>query len=167
MPKHCIALSEWGMSGQLGEQQVRIQARRDPVWKAPAVLSQGGSCACGWRLFNGHRCRGPPRTSFWFGLCTRSRFKRCTCRSHDRRLHRNENAAHELERDSEIRDRHPAASRSPESFVCLVQPDGAKSRLAFIHQSRTLTVLRDTLLPKLISGEMRVSNTALIVEAAV
>ena len=40
------------------------------------------------------------------------------------------------------------------------------SIVANAHESRTLTALRDTLLPKLISGELRVKDAERIVETA-
>jgi type I restriction enzyme S subunit len=39
--------------------------------------------------------------------------------------------------------------------------------LALIYESRTLAALRDTLLPKLISGELRVADAERIVGASV
>ncbi len=49
-----------------------------------------------------------------------------------------------------------------EAFSKLVQPSVDRI-IASIHQSRTLVALRDALLPKLISGELRVSNAEQLV----
>jgi type I restriction enzyme S subunit len=48
-------------------------------------------------------------------------------------------------------------------FTRLVQPS-IERIIAGIHESRTLTALRDALLPKLISGELRVANPAMLTE---
>ena len=42
-------------------------------------------------------------------------------------------------------------------FTCQIRP-AVEHTIASIHESRTLAALRDTLLPKLISGELRVGD---------
>ena len=53
-----------------------------------------------------------------------------------------------------------------EAFGCTVGPLHEKA-LACIRESRTLAALRDTLLPKLISGELRVSDAERFMEARI
>jgi hypothetical protein len=47
--------------------------------------------------------------------------------------------------------------RSPKPFTEMVRP-GVDRIIAATHESRTLAALRDTLLPKLISGALRVKD---------
>ena len=52
-----------------------------------------------------------------------------------------------------------------EAFTKQIQP-AIERIIASIHESRTLAALRDTLLPKLISGEVRVGDVERFVGAA-
>lgn len=52
-----------------------------------------------------------------------------------------------------------------EAFTLHVRP-AVDRIIAGIHQSRTLAAIRDTLLPKLISGELRVSQAQKLLEVA-
>jgi type I restriction enzyme S subunit len=52
------------------------------------------------------------------------------------------------------------------AFVRLLDPCWARQE-QIAEESRTLAVLRDTLLPKLISGELRVKDADRFIEAAV
>lgn len=63
--------------------------------------------------------------------------------------------------------RYPVAipnERVAEAFSSLVRPLTDKM-IAAIHESLTLSALRDTLLPKLISGEIRVKDAEKMAEA--
>lgn len=52
-----------------------------------------------------------------------------------------------------------------EAFAALIRPLISRI-IASVHESRTLTALRDALLPKLLSGELRVKDAERFVETA-
>ena len=60
---------------------------------------------------------------------------------------------------------HPSVSLT-QAFDNLVAPEMQRI-LANLHESRTLAAIRDTLLPKLLSGEIQVKDAEKLVEAAV
>jgi type I restriction enzyme S subunit len=65
--------------------------------------------------------------------------------------------------------RYPVAMPRPHVAACferLTRPS-LERIVSLVHESRTLAALRDTLLPKLISGEIRVKDAERVLEAIV
>ena len=155
MPKHCIALSEWSMADNLESNKFEFKrgeilfGKLRPYFHKVGVAPVDGVCSTDIVVV-------VPKDIVWFGLVlghvsSDALVDHTTAGSTGTKMPRT--SWSEMARYAIVIPPRAVA----ESFVCLVRPAVQKIEAA-IHQSRTLTSLRDTLLPKLISGELRVSD---------
>lgn len=163
MPRHCIALSEWDDAYGLESNKFKFKrgeilfGKLRPYFHKVGVAPVDGVCSTDIVVVT-------PRTEEWFGFVLG---------------HISSDTFVEHTNASSTGTRMPRTSWSemaryrvvvpPESITktFTVQTRSAVDRIiASIHESRTLTALRDTLLPKLISGELRVRDAEGLVKAA-
>ncbi|MFA7255710.1 MAG: restriction endonuclease subunit S [Candidatus Omnitrophota bacterium] len=164
MPRRCIALSDWGIADGLGSNKFQFRkneilfGKLRPYFHKVGVAPVDGVCSTDIVVVE-------PRTEDLFG------FVLC-CVSSD--------AFVEYTNAGSTGTKMPRTSwnemaRYPLSIPPdrLVKEFGAQVRpaidriIAGIHETRTLVGLRDALLPKLISGELRVKNAERLMEGVV
>jgi type I restriction enzyme S subunit len=152
MPKRCISLSEWGTAVGLESNKFEFRqgeilfGKLRPYFHKVGVAPVDGVCSTDIVVLG-------PRGSQWFGFVlghvSSTGFVEYTnAASTGTKMPRtswNDMARYEL-----VLPPEPVAA----AFTDLVQPSISRI-IAGIHESRTLAQLRDTLLPKLISGELR------------
>ena len=161
MPRCCIALSEWGAADGLQSNKFEFKrgeilfGKLRPYFHKVGVAPVDGVCSTDIVVV-------APRLSTWFGFVLG---------------HLSSDAFVEHTNASSTGTKMPRTSWAemarypvviPQKTVCEAFTNQIRSTsdriVASIHESRTLAALRDTLLPKLISGELRVKDAERIME---
>ena len=155
MPKQCIALSDWGVTA--GVESNKFEFRKGeilfgklrPYFHKVGVAPVDGVCSTDIVVV-------APRTAHWFafvlGVVSSEEFVEYTnAGSTGTKMPRTSWA--EMARYDIVLPPKAVA----QTFTERVRP-AVDRIIAAIHETRTLATLRDTLLPKLISGELRVKN---------
>ena len=155
MPKRCIALSDWGTGDGLESNKFQFRAgeilfgKLRPYFHKVGVAPLDGVCSTDIVVV-------APRTTHWFGFvlghASSAEFVDHTDAGSTGTKMPRTNWTYMARYELAMPPEHVAAD-----FTDLIQP-WIDRILANIHQSRTLAALRDTLLPKLISGEIRVKD---------
>ena len=155
MPKRCIALSEWGVADGLESNKFAFKrgeilfGKLRPYFHKVGVAPIDGVCSTDIVVI-------APKTQKWFGFVL-GHFSSDTFVDYT-------NAAStgtKMPRTNWTDMSNFAVALPPEviavAFNLQIQPSIEKIQES-IHQSRTLAALRDTLLPKLISGDLRIKD---------
>ena len=161
MPRRCIALSEWGVADGLESNKFKFKkgeilfGKLRPYFHKVGVAPVDGVCSTDIVVMT-------PRTQEWFGWILGHV-------SSDAFVE-NTNAGStgtKMPRTSWGDMARYAAVIPPENvtkaFTSQILPE-VDHIIASIHESRTLAALRDMLLPRLISGDLRVKDAERIVE---
>jgi type I restriction enzyme S subunit len=160
MPRKCIALSEWGTADGVESGKFAFDAndilfgKLRPYFHKVGVAPISGVCSTDILVI-------VPRASEWFGfvlghVSSDAFVEHTNAGSTGTKMPRTN--WNDLARYPLVLPPPPIAK----AFTDLTQ--GAVSRIvASAHHNRTLAVLRDALLPKLISGELRVADAERIV----
>jgi type I restriction enzyme S subunit len=157
MPRRSIALSEWGSSDGLESNKFEFKigeilfGKLRPYFHKVGVAPVDGVCSTDIVVVK-------PRAEHWFGfvlghVSSDALVEHTTAGSTGTKMPRT--SWSEMARYPVVRPSEPIA----QAFTALIRPS-VERILSVIHESRTLAALRDTLLPKLISGEVRVKNAA-------
>jgi type I restriction enzyme S subunit len=153
MPRHCIALAEWGVADELESNKFEFKTgeilfgKLRPYFHKVGVAPADGVCSTDIVVVS-------PKAPRWFGFTLG---------------HMSSKEFVEYTNAASTGTKMPRTSWSDmacyrlvvppdsvaEAFANLAQPFLSRIN-ANIHESRTLTALRDGLLPKLVSGDMRV-----------
>ncbi len=157
MPKRCIALSEWGIAN--GLESSKFEFRKGEIlfgklrsyFHKVGVAPVNGVCSTDIVVV-------APRTPHWFGFVlghvSSDEFVEYTNAG---------STGTKMPRTSWGEMSRYAVAVPPravaQAFTERLRPH-AERIIAAIHESRTLAVLRDTLLPQLISGELRLKDAA-------
>jgi type I restriction enzyme S subunit len=155
MPKCSIALSEWGTANGLESNKFEFKqgeilfGKLRPYFHKVGVAPVDGVCSTDILVV-------APRAERWFGfvlghVSSATFVEHTSAGSTGTKMPRT--SWGDMERYSVVLPPDPVA----EAFTERICPSVARI-VASIHQSRTLVALRDTLLPKLISGELRVKD---------
>jgi type I restriction enzyme S subunit len=164
MPKQCIALSHWGAGEALESNKFEFKrgeilfGKLRPYFHKVGVAPVDGVCSTDIVVV-------APRSASWFGFTlghvSSTGFVDYTnAGSTGTKMPRTSWA--DMARYELVLPPPPVA----EAFTRLVRPSVDRI-IAGSHQSRTLAALRDALLPKLISGELRVKNAEKFLGGAV
>ncbi len=162
MPRRCIALSEWSAADGLESNKFKFKkgeilfGKLRPYFHKVGVAPVDGVCSTDIVVVT-------PRTEEWFGFVLG---------------HISSDNFVEHTNASSTGTRMPRTSWSEMARYRVVVPPESVTKaftvqtrlavdhiIASIHESRTLATLRDTLIPKLISGELRVTNPKILAEA--
>ncbi len=163
MPKRCIALSDWGIAEGLESNKFEFKkgeilfGKLRPYFHKVGVAPIDGVCSTDIVVV-------APKEPHWFGfvlgLVSSDEFVEHTnAGSTGTKMPRTswiDMARYELVRPSK-----PIAAL----FTKMIWPS-VERIIAGIHEARTLAALRDTLLPKLISGELRVNDAEKFIGSA-
>jgi type I restriction enzyme S subunit len=155
MPRHCIALSEWGTAGGLGSNKFQFNrgeilfGKLRPYFHKVGIAPVDGVCSTDIVVV-------APRTESWLGFVlghvSSTDFVGFT---------NSGSTGTKMPRTSWSEMARYAVVMPPEhlaqSFSEQAQPIVDRI-IALIHEGRTLATIRDTLLPKLISGELRMDD---------
>jgi len=163
MPRRCIALSDWGAADGLESNKFKFKkgeilfGKLRPYFHKVGVAPVDGVCSTDIVVVT-------PRTEEWFGFVLG---------------HISSDTFVEFTNAGSTGTRMPRTSWSEMARYRVVVPPESVTKaftlhacpavdhiIASIHESRTLADLRDTLLPKLISGELRVNVGGPYVEEA-
>ncbi|TSE27281.1 hypothetical protein Tsedi_00111 [Tepidimonas sediminis] len=155
MPRRCISLADWGSAEGLESNKFAFRqgeilfGKLRPYFHKVGVAPVDGVCSTDIVVV-------APKNSHWFGFVlghvSSSEFVEYTnAGSTGTKMPRTSWA--DMARYEVVLPPEPVA----EAMTQLVQPS-VERIIAAIHESRTLAQLRDTLLPKLISGELRVKD---------
>jgi len=155
IPKRCIALSEWGTADGLESNKFEFKrgeilfGKLRPYFHKVGVAPVDGVCSTDIVVVK-------PSEEHWFGFVlghvSSDAFVEYTnAGSTGTKMPRT--SWSDMSRYSVVLPPDPIAA----AFTDQVRPSVTRI-LAAIHESRTLAALRDTLLPKLISGELRVPD---------
>lgn len=165
MPRRCIALSEWGAADKLESNKFEFKkgellfGKLRPYFHKVGVAPLDGICSTDIVVV-------APRSEKWFGFVlghvSSTTFVDFTdAGSIGTKMPRT--SWEEMARYAIVMPPEPVA----EAFTTQIRPVVDRI-IASIHESRTLTALRNTLLPKIISGELRVKDGAhIVLEATV
>jgi type I restriction enzyme S subunit len=164
MPKRCIALSDWGTADGLESNKFEFKegeilfGKLRPYFHKVGVAPLGGVCSTDIVVVT-------PRTEKWFGFVlghvSSTAFVEYTnAGSTGTKMPRTNWG--EMARYAVVLPPETVA----EEFTKQIRP-AVDRIIASVHESRTLASLRDTLLPKLISGELRVKDAEKFVGRAV
>ncbi len=156
MPKRCIALSEWGAADGLESNKFEFKrgeilfGKLRPYFHKVGVAPVDGVCSTDIVVVKS-------LTEHWFGfvlghVSSEAFVEYTNAGSTGTKMPRT--GWGEMAGYSVVMPPATAA----EAFTKQIRP-AVDRMIAAIHESRTLVALRDTLLPKLISGELRVKNT--------
>lgn len=156
MPRRCIALSEWGHADELESNKFEFErgeilfGKLRPYFHKVGVAPVDGVCSTDILVVR-------PKSPEWFGFVL-GHVSSVELVNHT-------NAAStgtKMPRASWNDIAHFEVALPPESvaaeFTDLIRPMIDRI-IANIHESRALAELRDALLPKLLSGELRIKNT--------
>ncbi len=163
MPKRCIALSDWDVAEGLESNKFQFRkgeilfGKLRPYFHKVGVAPIDGVCSTDIVVV-------APKEPDWFafvlGLVSSDEFVDYTnAGATGTKMPRT--SWTEMARYKCVRPPKPIAA----SFTKVMLPS-VERIVAGIHESRTLAALRDTLLPKLISGELRVRAAERLVEGA-
>jgi len=164
MPRKCIALDQWGSSEDLASGKFSFSrgeilfGKLRPYFHKVGVAPVEGVCSTDILVV-------VPKRDIYFGLLlghvSSEEFVAYTDRS---------SAGTKMPRTNWADMARYEITIPPDTvaleYTALVQPMVDKI-MTNVHESRTLTVLRDTLLPKLLSGEIRVKQAERLVGEAV
>ncbi len=164
MPKRRLALSEWGIADKVSSNKFRFKqgdilfGKLRPYFHKVGIAPLEGVCSTDIVVVS-------PASDGWFGfvlghLSSNAFVDYTDATSTGTRMPRTkwrDMARYKIA----LPDRALA-----EAFTIRIQP-WVKRIVSAIHESRSLAALRDTLLPKLICGELRVPDTAQLAEDAV
>lgn len=164
MPKRCIALAEWGTANGLESNKYEFKqgeilfGKLRPYFHKVGVAPVGGVCSTDIVVI-------APKLSKWFGFVL---------------AHVSSDAFVEYTNAGSTGTKMPRTSWTEMARYALVMPHedvaaafsqhiqaASEEISAKIHESKSLAQIRDTLLPKLISGELRVPDAERIVGAVV
>jgi len=164
MPRHSIALSEWGTADGLESNKFKFEegeilfGKLRPYFHKVGIAPVDGVCSTDIVVVT-------PRTEEWFGFVLG---------------HISSDTFVEHTNASSTGTRMPRTSWSEMARYRVVVPPESVAKafsaqihtaadriIASIHESHTLASLRHTLLPKLISGELRVKDAERFMESAV
>lgn len=164
MPKRCIALSEWGVANGVESNKYEFKqgeilfGKLRPYFHKVGVAPVDGVCSTDIVVI-------APKLPQWFGFVLG---------------HASSDAFVEYTNAGSTGTKMPRTSWTEMARYTVVLPHenvatafnqhiqaASEEVSAKIHESKTLAQLRDTLLPKLISGELRVPDAERIVGAAV
>jgi type I restriction enzyme, S subunit len=155
MPRHCIALSEWGTAGGLGSNKFQFNrgeilfGKLRPYFHKVGIAPVDGVCSTDIVVV-------APRTESWLGFVlghvSSTDFVGFT-NSGSTGTKMPRTSWSEMARYAVVMPPEPLA----QSFSEQAQPIVDRI-IALIHEGRTLATIRDTLLPKLISGELRMDD---------
>ncbi|MBI0444770.1 restriction endonuclease subunit S [Deinococcus sp. DB0503] len=162
MPKRCITLSDWGIAAGLESNKFEFRrgeilfGKLRPYFHKVGVAPVDGVCSTDIVVV-------APKSSGWFGFVlghvSSVEFVEYTNAG---------STGTKMPRTSWAEMARYAVALPPQAvtraFTERLQPFVAHI-IAGVHESRTLAQLRDTLLPKLISGEMRVPDVDKFMEA--
>ena len=162
MPARCIALSEWGTADGLESNKFEFKrgeilfGKLRPYFHKVGVAPVDGVCSTDIVVVK-------PRAEHWFGfvlghVSSEAFVEYTNAGSTGTKMPRT--CWGEMARYPGVLPPDPLA----QAFTAQIRPSVARI-LAAIHESRTLAALRDTLLPKLISGALRVKDAAKVVGA--
>lgn len=157
MPRHCIGLSEWGAADGLGSNKFEFKkgemlfGKLRPYFHKVGVAPVDGVCSTDIVVV-------APRERAWFGfvlghLSSDAFVEHTNAGSTGTKMPRTSWA--EMARYPVVISQKAVC----EAFANQIRPVSDRI-IASIHESRALAALRDTLLPKLISGELRVKGKA-------
>jgi type I restriction enzyme S subunit len=155
MPKRCIALSDWGIAEGLESNKFEFKkgeilfGKLRPYFHKVGVAPVDGVCSTDIVVL-------APREPHWFtfvlGLVSSDEFVEFTnAGSTGTKMPRTSWA--DMTRYELVKPPRPIAK----AFTDLLRPS-VERIIASLHDSRNLAALRDALLPKLISGELRVNR---------
>jgi type I restriction enzyme S subunit len=155
MPRRCIALSEWGVAGAVQSNKFWFKrgdilfGKLRPYFHKVGVAPVNGVCSTDIIVLT-------PKGKRWFGFVlghvSSTEFVEYTnAGATGTKMPRTSWV--DMARYDLVLPPEPIA----EAFTDLIQPV-IERIIAGIHESRTLAALRDALLPKLISGELRVKD---------
>ncbi|MGC8719062.1 MAG: restriction endonuclease subunit S [Thermodesulforhabdaceae bacterium] len=155
MPRRCIRLADWGTAGEVESNKYAFQrgellfGKLRPYFHKVGVAPVDGVCSTDIVVVT-------PKSSYWFG------FVLGHISSTDFVEYANiGSTGTKMPRTSWADMARYKVAVPPESvtaaFAALVEPFISQI-LGEIHESRTLAALRDALLPKLISGKLRVKD---------
>ncbi len=164
MPRNCIALSNWGHAEGLGSNKFEFKkgeilfGKLRPYFHKVGIAPLDGVCSTDIVVVT-------PKQAEWFGYVL---------------SHVSSDAFIEYTNAGSTGTKMPRTSWDDMARYAVVLPPtslaGVYSEMtqpvfnqiiALIHESRTVAALRDTLLPRLISGELRVAEAERIVERRV
>ena len=157
MPKRCIALSDWGTADGLESNKFEFKrgeilfGKLRPYFHKVGVAPVDGVCSTDIVVVT-------PKATQWFGFVlghasSESFVEYTNTGSTGTKMPRT--SWSDMARYDLVLPPEPVAAE----FTRLVRPSVDRI-IASIHESRTLAALRDTMLPKLISGELRVKPEA-------
>lgn len=163
MPKQCIALSDWGVADGLESNKFEFKkgeilfGKLRPYFHKVGVAPIDGVCSTDIVVV-------APKNPFWFGFIlgkvSSEEFVEYTnAGSTGTKMPRTSWA--DMARYAIVLPPKTIA----EAFTERLQP-AIDRIIAGIHEAHTLATLRDTLLPKLISGELKVTNAGRFAKAA-
>jgi type I restriction enzyme, S subunit len=164
LPKRCIALSDWGTAEGLESNKFEFKTgeiwfgKLRPYFHKVGVAPVNGVCSTDIVVVT-------PRSNHWFGFVLG---------------HISSTAFVEYTNAGSIGTKMPRTSWPEMARYSVAIPSDESVAKAFngqilpiverivvsVHESRVLAALRDALLPKLVSGELRVKHAERIVEAA-
>lgn len=160
MPKRSIALSEWGTADGLESNKFYFKkgeflfGKLRPYFHKVGVAPTDGVCSTDIVVVT-------PLSGSWFGfvlghLSSAEFVEYANAGSTGTKMPRT--SWHDMARYAIALPHEPIAA----AYARMVQPS-VERIVAGIHESRTLAALRDALLPKLISGELRVKEAEKLV----
>jgi type I restriction enzyme S subunit len=160
MPRRCIALSEWGTADGLESNKFKFQrgeilfGKLRPYFHKVGVAPVDGVCSTDIVVVH-------PSTENWFGfvlshISSTTFVEHTNAGSTGTKMPRT--SWGEMARYAVVLPPEPIAK----AFTEHVRP-AIERIITSIHQSRTLAALRDALLPKLISGELRIKDAERVV----
>lgn len=163
MPKRCIALAEWGIASGLESNKYEFRrgeilfGKLRPYFHKVGVAAIDGVCSTDIVVM-------APKLPLWFGFVL---------------AHASSDAFVEYTNAGSTGTKMPRTSWTEMARYVVVLPNenaattfnqhvqaASEAITANIHESKSLAQLRDTLLPKLISGELRVPDIEHILEKA-
>jgi type I restriction enzyme S subunit len=161
MPKRCIALSDWGAADGVESNKFKFKAgeilfgKLRPYFHKVGVAPVDGVCSTDIVVV-------APRSKYWFGfvlghMSSDTFVEYANAGSTGTKMPRTS--------WSDMAQYEVAIPPTPitEAFAHQVRTS-VERIIAAIHESRTLAALRDTLLPRLISGELRVKDAERFLE---
>jgi type I restriction enzyme, S subunit len=162
MPRRCIALSDWGLADELESNKFEFKrgeilfGKLRPYFHKVGVAPLDGVCSTDILVVM-------PKEPAWFGFVL-SHVSSVELVNHTDAA----STGTKMPRTNWNDIARFEVALPPESLAAkfseLIQPLIGRI-IANIHESRTLAALRDALLPKLLSGELRVPGAAKLVEA--
>lgn len=161
MPKRCVALAEWGMADDLESNKYEFKrgeilfGKLRPYFHKVGLAPVDGVCSTDIVVI-------APKLPIWFGFVL---------------AHASSDAFVEYTNAGSTGTKMPRTNWTDMARYAVAMPTDdvaaafnlhihaiSEEIIARIHESKSLAQLRDTLLPKLISGELRVNNADALLE---